>query len=222
VLAIDYRLAPEHPFPAAVEDARGALGWAFANASQLGVDARRIGVGGDSAGGNLAAVVSQLAARDGGPAPVLQLLIYPATDFTVRRRSHELFGEGFLLTDPEMDWFEINYFGDAREQAHDPRASPLLSEDLSGLAPALVVTAAFDPLRDEGEEYAAALRAAGTPATLRRFPGFIHAFVSTTGISRSCREAVIEIAGATRAMFAQAVAPSEERPINKERTVQNV
>jgi acetyl esterase len=222
VLAVDYRLAPEHRFPAAVEDARGALAWAFANASQLGVDARRIGVGGDSAGGNLAAVVSQLAARDGGPAPVLQLLIYPATDFTVRRRSHELFGEGFLLTTPEMDWFEMNYFGDAREQGHDPRASPLLSEDLSGLAPALVVTAAFDPLRDEGEDYAAALRAAGTPATLRRFPGFIHAFVSTTGISRSCREAVIEIAGATRAMFAQAVAPSEERPINKERTVQNV
>jgi acetyl esterase/lipase len=209
VLAVDYRLAPEDPFPAAVADARGALRWAFANAGQLGADGRRIGVAGDSAGGNLAAVVSQLAARDGGPAPVLQLLIYPATDFTGRRRSRELFGEGFLLTDSEMDWFEANYLGAARTEAHDPRASPLLAEDLSGLAPALVVTAAFDPLRDEGEEYAEALRAAGTPATLRRFPGFIHGFVNAAGVSRACRDAAIEIAGATRAMFGAAV-PSDE------------
>ena len=212
VLAVDYRLAPEHPFPAAVEDARAALRWAFANASQLGADPGRVGVGGDSAGGNLAAVVSQLAARDGGPAPVLQLLIYPVTDFTGRRRSRELFGEGFLLTNAEMDWFEANYLGSAGDAAkgRDSRVSPLLAEDLAGLAPALVVTAAFDPLRDEGEEYAEALRAAGTPATLRRFPGFIHAFINLAGISRSCRDAVVEIAGATRAMFAAAQPPDTE------------
>ena len=202
VLAIDYRLAPEHPFPAAVQDARAALAWACANAGSLGADPGRVGVSGDSAGGNLAAVVAQLAARDGGPAPVLQLLIYPATDFTRRRRSRELFGEGFLLTNDEMDWFETNYLGEARTGAADPRASPLLAEDLSGLAPAYVVTAAFDPLRDEGEEYAQALRAAGTPATLRRFPGFIHAFVAAAGVSRPARDAVIEIAGVTRGMFA--------------------
>lgn len=202
VLAIDYRLAPEHPFPAAVEDARGALAWASANARALGADPGRVGVGGDSAGGNLAAVVSQLAARDGGPAPVIQLLIYPATDFTRRRRSRELFGEGFLLTSDEMDWFETNYLGAARTHAADPRASPLLAEDLSGLAPAFVVTAAFDPLRDEGEEYAEALRAAGTPATVRRFPGFIHAFIAAAGVSRNARDAMIEIAGTTRGMFA--------------------
>ncbi|MGN6866822.1 MAG: alpha/beta hydrolase [Solirubrobacteraceae bacterium] len=207
VLAIDYRLAPEHPFPAAVIDARAALHWAFANAQALGADPHRVGVGGDSAGGNLAAVVSQLAARDGGPAPVLQLLIYPATDFSRRRRSRELFGEGFLLTNSEMDWFETNYLGAERAHAHDPRASPLLAEDLSGLPPAYLVTAAFDPLRDEGEEYAEALRAAGTPVTLRRFPGFIHAFIAGAGVSRNARDALVEIGGATRAMFAAAVGP---------------
>ena len=201
VLAVDYRLAPEHPFPAAVDDARAALRWAFANAASLGADQTRVGVGGDSAGGNLAAVVSQLAARDGGPPPVLQLLIYPATDFSTRRRSRELFGEGFLLTHAEMDWFESNYLGPERTNGRDPRASPLLAEDLSGLAPAYVVTAAFDPLRDEGEEYAEALRAAGTPVTLRRFPGFIHAFIAGAGVSRNARDALVEIAGATRAMF---------------------
>ena len=201
VLAVDYRLAPEHPFPAAVEDARAALRWAFANAGALGADPTRVGVGGDSAGGNLAAVVSQLAARDGGPPPVLQLLIYPATDFSARRRSRELFGEGFLLTQSEMDWFQSNYLGPERSDTRDPRASPLLAEDLSGLAPAYVVTAAFDPLRDEGEEYAEALRAAGTPVTLRRFPGFIHAFIAGAGVSRNARDALVEIAGATRAMF---------------------
>jgi acetyl esterase len=202
VLAVDYRLAPEHPFPAAVEDARAALRWAYANAGRLGADPGRIGVGGDSAGGNLSAVVSQLAARDGGPAPALQLLIYPAVDFTTRRRSRELFGEGFLLTDPEMDWCEDNYLGSAKTQGSDPRASPLLAADLTGLAPAYIVTAGFDPLRDEGEAYALALREAGTPAALRRFPGFIHGFVNGAGISRTARDALVEIAGATRAMFA--------------------
>jgi acetyl esterase len=204
VLAIDYRLAPEHPFPAAVEDARAALGWAFAHASEIGADPTRIGVGGDSAGGNLAAVVSQLAAGDGAPPLALQLLIYPATDFTRRRRSRDLFGEGFLLTNSEMDWFETNYLGPERTHSADPRASPLLAEDLSGLAPAYVVTAAFDPLRDEGEEYAEALRAGGTPVVLRRFPGFIHAFIAAAGVSRNARDALVEIAGATRAMFAAA------------------
>jgi acetyl esterase len=212
ILAVDYRLAPEHPFPAAVEDARAALGWAHENAAALGADPGRVGVGGDSAGGNLAAVVAQLAGHDDGPAPVLQLLIYPATDFTTRRRSRDLFGEGFLLSDPEMDWFECNYLGPERAAASDPRASPLLADDLSGLAPALVVTAAFDPLRDEGEEYARALQRAGTQATLRRFPGFIHAFIAGVGVSRNCRDALIEIAGATRAMFAAVPSAAADAP----------
>lgn len=211
VLAVDYRLAPEHRFPAAVDDARAALRWAFENAARLGADSRRIGVGGDSAGGNLAAVVSQLAARGGGPAPALQLLIYPATDMTTRHRSRELFREGFLLTDPEMDWYTDNYLGKSRTGAGDPRASPLLANDLSGLAPAFVVTAAFDPLRDEGEAYAQALQAAGTPTTLRRFPGFIHGFVNAAGVSRTARDALVEIAGVTRGMFASAVSDARDR-----------
>ena len=142
--------------------------WAFANAGRIGADPTRIGVGGDSAGGNLAAVVSQLAARDGGPAPALQLLIYPATDMTTRHRSRDLFAEGFLLTDSEMDWFEDNYLGVERTHANDPRASPLRAEDLSGLAPAFVVTASFDPLRDEGEAYAEPSK---TPAPRPRSAG---------------------------------------------------
>jgi acetyl esterase len=204
VLAIDYRLAPENPFPAAVEDARAALRWACAHARELGADPRRTGVAGDSAGANLAAVASQLAARDGGPAPVLQLLIYPPTDCTRQRRSRELFSEGFLLTGSQMDWFEASYLGSVGDASgRDPRASPLLAEDLSGLPPAIVVTAGFDPLRDEGEDYAEALSVAGTPAMLRRFPGFVHGFIGAAGVSRACRDAVVEIAGATRAMFAE-------------------
>lgn len=212
VLAVDYRLAPENPFPAAVEDARAALAWAHANATRLGADARRVGVGGDSAGGNLAAVVSQLAARDGGPAPALQMLIYPVTDFTRRRRSRELFGEGFFLTNAEMDWFSDSYLGAGEPRTSDTRVSPLLAEDLSGLAPALIFTAGFDPLRDDGEAYAEALAAAGTSVTLRRFPGFIHAFISTIGVDPACRDALIEIAGATRATFGAATPRPEAAP----------
>lgn len=202
VLSIDYRLAPEHPFPAAVEDARAAFEWAREHAAELGADPARVGVGGDSAGGNLAAVVSQLV-RDRPPA--FQLLIYPGTDATVIRRSRELFGERLFLTSAQMDWFAGHYFGEADRS--DPRASPLLADDLSELPPALVVTAAFDPLRDEGEAYADALRAAGNEVLLRRFPGLVHGFISQTGVSRVSRDALIEIAGATR-VLAAGVVPS--------------
>ncbi|HTQ68333.1 MAG TPA: alpha/beta hydrolase [Solirubrobacteraceae bacterium] len=215
VLAVDYRLAPEHPFPAAVDDARAALAWAFENAERLGADSARVGVGGDSAGGNLSAVVSQMSARDGGPAPVLQLLIYPATDMSTKRRSRELFSEGFFLTDAEMRWFETSYLGPASgtDVMLDPRVSPMLAEDLSGLAPAIVVTAGFDPLRDEGEDYARALQAAGTPALVRRYEGLIHGFVSGAGVSRQLREAVLEIGGMTGGAFAMGGAPAPLRAL---------
>ena len=169
-----------------------------------------MGVGGDSAGGNLAAVVSQLSARDGGPAPALQLLIYPATDMSTRRRSRELFAEGFFLTDAEMQWFEASYLGAAAksEVLLDPRVSPMLAEDLSGLPPAIVITAGFDPLRDEGEDYAHALQAAGTPTVLRRYDAYIHGFVSATGVSRKLREAVIEIGAMAGAAFALTGTPA--------------
>ena len=205
MLAVDYRLAPEHAFPHPVDDARAALRWAYEHAaSQLGADTGRIAVGGDSAGGNLAAVVSQLATHDEGPAPVFQLLIYPVVDFDERRPSQDMFDKGFFLTREDMDWFYMHYVESVGADPKDPRLSPLLHEDLSGLPPAFVVTAGFDPLRDEGETYVEALRAAGTPVALRRFPDLIHAFVNMVGVSRVSRDAVIEIAGATRAMLSTA------------------
>ena len=201
VLAIDYRLAPEHPFPAAVEDARRALAFAHEHAGALGADPQRVAIGGDSAGGNLAAVAAQIAKADGGPGAAMQMLIYPSTDISRRWPSRDLFGKGFLLTDTEMDWFRRNYLGHNGADRHDPRLSPMVAPDLGGLPPALVATAAFDPLRDEGEAYGLALRSAGTPVVLRRFPGLIHGFISIAGVSRVCRDAVIEIAGATRALL---------------------
>jgi acetyl esterase len=193
VLSIDYRLAPEHPFPAAVEDAHAAHAWAHANAARLGADPRRVAIGGDSAGGNLSAVVAQLA-KTGGPTPALQLLLYPAVDRTTERGSMERFKDGFLLTRAETRWFTRHYTGDDPVTKRDPRVSPLVRPDLSGLAPALVFTAGFDPLRDEGDAYAEALRAAGTPVVHRRFTGLVHGFANMTALSRSSREAFHEVA----------------------------
>jgi acetyl esterase len=205
VLSVDYRLAPEHPFPAAVDDARAALRWAYEHAEELGADPERIAVGGDSAGGNLATVASQIATHDGGPAPVFQLLIYPVTDMSAERPSRQLFAEGFFLTQSEMEWFSDNYIG-SNADTTDPRMSPILADDLSGLPPAYIVTCGFDPLRDEGEDYAQALRAAGVPTALRRFPGLIHAFINSVGVSPVSRDALIEVAGATRAMLSTTAA----------------
>ena len=202
VLSVDYRLAPEHPFPAAVDDGRAALRWALAHAAELGADPGRVAVAGDSAGGNIAAVASWQAAREGGPSPVLQVLVYPATSMVGPTRSHELFGGGFLLTRELLEWFAAQYVAGA--DPSDPRLSVLGAGDLGGVAPALVVTAGFDPLRDEGEAYAERLRDEGVPVVLRRFPGLIHGFFNAVGTSRVSREAVVEIAGATRALLAKA------------------
>ena len=179
VLAVDYRLAPEHKFPAAVEDALAAFRWAAREAGRLGFDDARVGVAGDSAGGNLAAVVSQLAAADGGPAPAAQLLIYPVTDLSTKAPSYQLFSEGFFLTEAEMDWYRAHYLPDA-ERARDPRASPLLARSHANLAPAVVLTAGFDVLRDEGEAYARRLEGAGVPVRLHRSAGLIHGFANVT------------------------------------------
>jgi acetyl esterase len=193
VLAVEYRLAPEHPFPAPVEDARAALRWAFGHTDELGADSLRVAIGGDSAGGSLSAVVSQLAARDGGPAPALQVLIYPAIDPGHAYRSVELFADGFFLTRTEMDFFDEAYAGGIADDPADPRRYPLVG-DLSGLATAYVVTAGFDPLRDEGEAYGAALEAAETPTLVRRYPSLIHGFINMIGISQASRNALVEIA----------------------------
>jgi acetyl esterase/lipase len=201
VLSVDYRLAPEHRFPAPVEDAFAAFGDAVARAGELGADPARVGVGGDSAGGHLAAVVALLCARAGeGPAPAVQLLIYPATDLAEVHDSRLRFAEGFLLTKENMDWYEDQFLGPA--DRHDPRVSPLLAGDLSGLAPAFVVTAGFDPLRDEGEAYAAALADAGVPVIRRRHDGFIHGFTHMLLGPPGARDAVAEMGGVLRAALA--------------------
>jgi len=196
-LSIDYRLGPEHPFPAAVDDALAAFRWAHAEAERLDADSGRIAVAGDSAGGNLAAAVARLATADGGPAPAFQALIYPVTDYSARSPSYELFGKGFFLTAEEMDWYRANYFA-RPEDLSDPSASPLLADDLSGLPAAFVVTSGFDPLRDEGEEYAERLRSAGVPTTLRREPDLVHGFVNAVGLGGRAREATAAIAVAIR------------------------
>ncbi|OBH82990.1 alpha/beta hydrolase [Mycobacterium sp. E2989] len=199
VLSIDYRLAPEHPAPAAVEDAYAAFRWAYDHAEELGAAPGRVAVGGDSAGGNLAAVVSQLARDEGGPAPVLQWLIYPRTDFSTHTRSLSLFARGFLLTKRDIDWFESQYLRGSGIDRADPRVSPLLAESLAGLAPALIAVAGFDPLRDEGESYAAALDAAGTAVDLRCMGSLTHGFVNLFQLGGGCAAATTELISALRA-----------------------
>ena len=204
VLSIDYRLAPEHPAPAAVEDAYAAFEWAHEHAAELGADPGRVAVGGDSAGGNLAAVVCQLARDAGGPTPVLQWLIYPRTDFSTQTRSLSLFARGFLLTKRDMEFFESQYLRASGLDKTDPRVSPLLAESLSGLAPALIAVAGFDPLRDEGESYAAALRAAGTAVDLRYMGSLTHGFANLFPLGGGSATATAELNSALRAHLSRA------------------
>jgi len=197
VLAVDYRLAPEHPFPAAVEDACAAYAWATGYPGDPPLAAERVAVGGDSAGANLAAAVCLQARKGGMPPPAMQLLIYPITDCTRQLPSRDLFREGFLLTRRDMDYFEDRYLPAGTDRG-DPRVSVLQAEDLSNLPPAYVATAGFDPLRDEGEDYAERLREAGVAVALRRHSGLVHTFANLTAICPSARQAMLEAAGALR------------------------
>jgi acetyl esterase len=203
VLSVGYRLAPEHPFPAGVDDAVTAFRFAVQHAAELGVDPSTLAVAGDSAGGNLAAVVAQTTARTGEQAPALQVLIVPVTDLSTKHPSYRYFGDGYFLTDRHMDWYKDQYLTDAG-QALDPRVSPLLAEDLSGLPPAYVAVAGFDPLRDEGIAYAHRLRDAGVQTVLRVHTGLIHPFSAALGAGRACAEATLEIATAIRFGLASA------------------
>jgi acetyl esterase len=191
VISVDYRLAPEHRFPAAVDDAITATKWIAANAERLAIDPARLVVGGDSAGGNLAAVVS-LAAREDGPRLAGQLLIYPSTDMSRRHPSHSEPETSVLLTHSVIGWFLNHYFGDA--DINDWQASPARAKSLAGLPPAYVLTAGADPLRDEGDEYAARLKAAGVAVTYRHFPGQFHGFFTMGKLLNQANVAVSEIA----------------------------
>jgi acetyl esterase len=189
VLSIDYRMGPEHRFPAAVDDCLAALDWAAREADALGLDASRLAVGGDSAGGNLAAVAA-LATRDaGGPSLAYQLLIYPATDMRRGAPSHARNGQGYLLTTETMAWYHDHYIDDPRHD-HDWRASPLLHPDLAGLPPALVLTAGYDPLRDEGLEYAQRLSEAGNRVSYVCFERQIHGFILMGRVIDEANDAV--------------------------------
>ncbi|MDT7549574.1 MAG: acetyl esterase [Actinomycetota bacterium] len=203
VVSVDYRLAPDHPFPAGFEDCLAATRWVAEHIADLGGDPDRIAVSGDSAGGNLAAAVA-LACKDSGPKLAAQLLLYPGVDF---REDDDLHpsrvenGEGFFLTAEDMRWFSNHYLS---EEAHreDPRASVLLAPDLSGLPPAVIGTGEYDPLRDEGEAYAAALEAAGVKVVLHRYDGLIHGFFGMGTWSPASADAAKDLCEELRALLA--------------------
>ena len=200
VVSVDYRMAPEHRFPAAFEDSLAATRWVAEHAAEIGIDPRRLAVGGDSAGGNLAAAVA-LAARDaGGPSLVHQLLIYPVTDYNFDTRSYADNAEGYMLTRAAMQHYWRLYLRDGSDGA-DFRASPLRARDFGNLPPALVITAEFDPLRDEGRAYADRLREAGTPVLYREYPGMVHGFVTSAGVLDAGKQAVREAAAALKDAF---------------------
>lgn len=202
VISVDYRLAPEHKAPAAIDDAYAAYRWALDHAAGLG--ATRIVVGGDSAGGNLAAVVAQQARDSELPLPALQLLLYPVTDWSSETRSKTLFSDGYFLDKRAMDWFAGHYLDGAEASAEDAVVSPLLSEDLSGLPPALVVTAGFDPLRDEGNRYARAMQDAGVVVDLREERSMIHAFANFFPLGGGSATATSAMISALRAHLSHA------------------
>ena len=197
VLAVEYRKAPEHPFPAAVHDCFAAYTWVREHAADLGADPARIAVGGDSAGGNLSIAVCLRAREKNVPQPVAQILVYPGTDFSQRLPSREMFGQGFYLSTEFMDRCEAAYLPDGADTT-DPLLSPLQAKDLSGLAPAYVVTAGFDPLRDEGEAFARRIADDGGIVQLQRHAGLIHGFFNMVGVSRSARAAVADVVNRLR------------------------
>jgi len=195
VVSVDYRLAPEHPFPAAVHDAWDAVTWCVAAATELGIDTSRVIVAGDSAGGSLATVVALQARDENGPAIALQVLIYPATDLTRESPSYVRNASGYMLTAAALRWFIERYVPDVRQRA-DWRASPLLHPSLAGVAPALVISAEYDPLVDENEAYAKRLEDAGVPTHYECFPGMIHPFFTLGGVVEEAAQAERLIADA--------------------------
>lgn len=200
VVSVDYRLAPEHKFPAALDDAYAATRWIAENAGALGGDPGRIAVGGDSAGGNLSAVVCLLARDSAGPDLCFQLLIYPGTDMTESFPSHRTFGEGYLLTSSLLSWFHDNYTP-ADMDHRDWRVSPLHAQSHAGLPPAHIITAGFDPLQDEGKAYAEKLEASGVPVSFRHYEGMLHGFITQYAYVDQARAALSDCAARLAAAF---------------------
>ncbi|MGI6083307.1 MAG: alpha/beta hydrolase [Limnochordia bacterium] len=203
VVSVDYRLAPEHRFPAAADDVYATTCWVAENAASFGGDGDRIAVGGDSSGGNLAAVAALMSRDRGKPGICYQLLVYPITDYSFDTPSYEEFAEGYFLTRENMMWFWRHYLGDEADGRH-PYASPLRAADLSGLPPAFVITAECDPLRDEGEAYARRLREAGVEVVLKRYEGMIHAFFGHAHKLDGGKEAIREAGSQLARAFAGA------------------
>ena len=197
VISVDYRLAPEHPFPAAPDDAYAATRYVAEHPGEFGIDPERIAVGGDSAGGNLAAVVALMSRERGGPSLKFQLLIYPAVDWEDQSPSMLEYSRDHFLTDTLMNWFRDQYLASAEDGRH-PHASPLKAQDFSGLPPALVITAECDPLRDQGEAYARRLQRAGVHVELKRYDGMIHLFFNLGGVVDAGRTAIADAANALR------------------------
>jgi len=199
VVSVDYRLAPEHKFPIAVTDCYAATNWAASTADRLGIDPKRLCVGGDSAGGNLATVISLKSRNEKGPSIALQVMVYPVTDLSsFDTGSYSEFADGYSLTRSDMEWFRDLYLGHVDDR-ENPNASPLLATDLSGLPPALVITAECDLLRDEGEAYAKRLDQAGVPVTCKRYAGMIHPFFSLSGAIPQAFDAIQQVADAVKA-----------------------
>ncbi|HEY3753923.1 MAG TPA: alpha/beta hydrolase [Pseudonocardiaceae bacterium] len=202
-VSVGYRLAPEHRFPAAIEDCYAGTVWVAEHAAELGIDPDRIAVGGDSAGGNLAAGVTLLARDSGGPVLAHQLLVYPNTDYLSDTQSLRDNTDELLFNTTSVDWYWRQYLNSPEDGRH-PLVSPLRAPDLAGLPPATVITAEYDPLRDQAEQYADRLRAEGVPVDLTRYPGMVHGFFTMSGVLDAAGTAVAQAAAGLRAAFAQA------------------
>jgi len=197
IIAVDYRLAPENKYPAAVDDAYAVTKYVAEHAAEFGIDPNRIGVGGDSAGGNLATVVCLLSRDRGGPRLKFQLMIYPLVDHFDKSPSMQQFAEGYFLTRAGMDWFKDSYLP-SREAGLEASASPMYAKDVAGLPPAMIVTAECDPLRDQGEAYARKLQDAGVPVELKRYEGMIHVFLQFAAVLDTAKVAMKDMASALR------------------------
>lgn len=210
VISVDYRLAPEHKFPAAVEDSAAAVRYVAKHASEFDADPNRIAVGGDSAGGNLATVVCLVSRERGGPKIAFQLLVYPMVDYDDNRPSLQQFAQGYFLTRPMVDYFWGHYL-EAPSDGQHPHASPMKAESLAGLPPAMVITAECDPIRDQGETYAERLKQSGVPVSLKRYDGAIHAFFNLAGVIDSGKQAIENAGAALKAALRTGAAASGSR-----------